>query len=124
METNESISLIENFKNRISQSIKENLILSILSTLWLQFLENQNFTLSEKENFKKDFIKNWKSNIINITQNELKKFNETLNNENADIINIISGKNIVPDIEDYQKIINECLLDIEKIYLQISERDK
>lgn len=81
-------------------------------------------TAPERQEFQKNFIKNWKTNIINVTQKQLKDFNELLNNENIDIINIISGKNVSPDVEDYQKIINECVLEIEKIYWQLSEKEK
>lgn len=103
------------FKEKTLSSLKESLILSLLSMIWIK-LTSESFSESEKTNIEKEFISSWKKNISSNIQNELLNINNLLNDENIDMINMISGSKNIADIEDYQQIINESIKEIEKIF--------
>lgn len=125
MEINESIKLEEEkFKERIMHGMKENLILSIISFLWNYILNNSSDPLQDKSKIEKDFINFWKENITSITQEQISSINQILNNENIDMINIITDNKNVADIEDYQQIINESIKETESIFWKICGKDK
>jgi succinate dehydrogenase flavin-adding protein (antitoxin of CptAB toxin-antitoxin module) len=116
--------LKEHFKEKMFQTMKENLIFSIISFLWHKTFDSESFTESEKKETQKDFIKLWKDNIINVTQEQLKLINNLLNENNIDMINIITGEKETADIEDYQSLINSLIKETEKIYWKIcGEKD-
>jgi hypothetical protein len=103
------------FKEKTLSSLKESLILSLLSMIWIK-LTSESFSESEKTNIEKEFISSWKKNISSNIQNELLNINNLLNDENIDMINMIAGSKNIADIEDYQQIINESIKEIEKIF--------
>lgn len=103
------------FKEKTISSLKESLILSLLSMIWIK-LTSESFSESEKTNIEKEFISSWKKNISSNIQNELLNINNLLNDENIDMINMIAGSKNIADIEDYQQIINESIKEIEKIF--------
>lgn len=119
VENNNQNIFEEDYKEKLTDGIKENLILSIVSYLWNKSLESNSFTEQEGENFKKTFFKAWSSNVKTVTQNQLKEINEFLNDSNIDMLNIINGKKEVADIEDYQEILNKSMVEVEKIYWKI-----
>lgn len=106
----------EKFKEKIMIGMKENLFLSMLSFVWNKMADDIVSTPSEKESFQKDFIDLWKKNIHGITQEQLNAINKILNDSNIDMINIITGKSSVADVEDYQSTINDAIKEIEKIF--------
>lgn len=106
----------ERFKDKILTGMKENLFLSMIAFIWNKMLDEISSIDSEKEKLQKDFIDLWKSNINNITQEQLNTINKILNDSNIDMLNIITGKNEIADIEDYQLIINDSIKEVEKIF--------
>jgi succinate dehydrogenase flavin-adding protein (antitoxin of CptAB toxin-antitoxin module) len=106
----------EKFKEKILAGMKENLFLSMLSFIWNKVIDEIASMDNEKENLQKDFIDLWKKNINEITQEQLETINKILNDSNIDMINIISGKSSVADVEDYQSTINSAIKEIEKIF--------
>jgi succinate dehydrogenase flavin-adding protein (antitoxin of CptAB toxin-antitoxin module) len=52
-------------------------------------------------------------------QNQLKQINEVLNDSNIDLLNLITGKKEVADVEDYQQILNKSISEVENIYWKI-----
>lgn len=117
MDSNEQIEIEkEKFKDKILNGMKENLFLSMIAFIWNKMLDEISSMDSEKDKLQKDFIDLWKSNINNITQEQLNTINKILNDSNIDMLNIITGKNEVADIEDYQLIINESIKEVEKIF--------
>jgi len=106
----------EKFKEKIISGMKENLFLSMLAFIWNKVVDEMASTDSEKENLQKDFIDLWKKNIHQITQEQLDAINKILNDSNIDMINIITGKSSVADVEDYQSTINDAIKEIEKIF--------
>lgn len=106
----------EKFKEKIITGMKENLFLSMLAFIWNKTVDEMASTDSEKENLQKDFIDLWKKNIHQITQEQLDTINKLLNDSNIDMINIITGKSHVADVEDYQSTINSAIKEIEKIF--------
>jgi hypothetical protein len=97
-------------------AMKENLILSIISFIWSKVLDEIAQTDQEKESMQKDFISSWKVNINNIFQEQLNTINSILNESNVDMLNIITGKKEIADVEDYQAITNDAIKEIEKIF--------
>lgn len=120
MDNNQQIEIEkEKFKDKIFNGMKENLFLSVIAFVWNKVLDEISSTDSEKNKLQKDFIDLWKSNINNITQEQLQKINAILNDSNVDMLNIITGKNEVADIEDYQLIVNTSIKEVEKIFWKI-----
>lgn len=111
--------LEEDYKDKILNGIKENLILSLISFMWNKMIESDSFIEEDKENFQKMFIKTWKSNIHNITQDQLKQINTLLNDNNVDMLNIITGKKEIADVEDYQEVLTKTISEVENIYWKI-----
>lgn len=110
----------EKFKEKIIERMKENLFLSMLSFVWNKAIDEIASMDNEKENLKKDFIDLWKKNIHEITQEQLEAINKILNDSNVDMINIITGKSSIADVEDYQSTINGAIKEIEKIFWKMS----
>lgn len=108
----------DDYKNKILEGIKQNLILSMLSFLWCKLDENSN-SLENGSEFQKLFLENWKENIINVSQEQLKEINKALNDNNIDMLNIITGEKQITDIEDYQEILNKSIAEVESIYWKI-----
>jgi regulator of replication initiation timing len=106
----------EKFKEKMLNAMKENLILSIISFIWSKVLDEIAQTDQEKESMQKDFISSWKVNINNIFQEQLNTINSILNESNVDMLNIITGKKEIADVEDYQAITNDAIKEIEKIF--------
>lgn len=111
--------LEEDYKDKILNGMKENLILSLISFMWNKMIESDSFIEEDKENFQKMFIKTWKSNIHNITQDQLKQINTLLNDNNVDMLNIITGKKEIADVEDYQEVLTKTISEVENIYWKI-----
>lgn len=119
VENNMSNTIEDDYKDKIFNGMKENLLLCIISFLWNRIIESDSHLAQDKENFQKAFIKSWKENIKEITQAQLKQINQVLNESNIDILNLITGKKEIADVEDYQEILNISIADIEKIYWKI-----
>lgn len=114
----------EHFKEKMFETMKENLIFSIISFLWNKTFDSESFSETEKKETQKEFIKHWKNNITKITQEQLEIINNILNENNIDMINIITGQKEAADIEDYQILINSLIKETEKIYWKIcGEKD-
>lgn len=125
MDIDESFKLEEDkFKDRIHYVMKENLTLSILSFLWNYILNNLSDTSQNKDNIEKEFISFWKENIKTITQEQIGQINQILNDENIDMLNLITENKNIADIEDYQEIINECIKETESIFWKICGKEK
>ena len=107
----------EEFKDKIFIAMKENLIFSLISFIFAKIMDHENDT--EKKSFQKEFINHWKNNINEMTQNQLLAINGILNENNVDMLNIITGSSNIADIEDYQKIINESIKEVEDIFWKI-----
>jgi len=114
----------EKVKEKILAGMKENLTLSIISFLWNYVLENSSISAQEKKQMEKNFINFWKKNINEITQEQIKQINSILNDGNIDMINIITGKKQIADVEDYQNIINSSIKEIEGIFWKICGETK
>jgi hypothetical protein len=119
VENNTSNIIEDDYKDKILNGMKENLLLSIISFLWNKIIESDSHITQDKENFQKAFIKSWKENINEITQMQLKQINKVLNESNIDILNLITGKKEIADVEDYQEILNKSISEIEEIYWKI-----
>jgi succinate dehydrogenase flavin-adding protein (antitoxin of CptAB toxin-antitoxin module) len=119
VENNISNITDDDYKDKIFNGMKENLLLSIISFLWNKVIESDSHIEQDKENFQKAFIKSWKENISEITQMQLKQINKVLNESNIDILNLITGKKEIPDVEDYQEALNKSISEIEEIYWKI-----
>jgi succinate dehydrogenase flavin-adding protein (antitoxin of CptAB toxin-antitoxin module) len=119
VENNTQNIIDDDYKNKIFNGMKENLLLSIISFLWNKVIESDSHIEQDKENFQKAFIKSWKENISEITQMQLKQINKVLNESNIDILNLITGKKEIPDVEDYQEILNKSISEIEEVYWKI-----
>lgn len=115
-------SLIQqDFKEKILNAMKENLIFSLISFLFAKITDTD--SPEDKKHFQKEFINFWKNGIKEITQNQLASINNILNENDIDMINIISGETNIADTEDYQKIINESIKDVENIFWKICGED-
>lgn len=124
MEDNNINQEEEKVKEKILAGMKENLTLSIISFLWNYVLENSSISAQEKKQMEKNFINFWKKNINEITQEQIKQINSILNDGNIDMINIITGKKQIADVEDYQNIINSSIKEIEGIFWKICGETK
>jgi succinate dehydrogenase flavin-adding protein (antitoxin of CptAB toxin-antitoxin module) len=115
-------SLMEqDFKEKILSAMKENLIFSLISFLFAKVMDHNNEI--DKKAFEKEFISFWKKSINEITQNQLANINKILNENNIDMLNIISGQNNLADVEDYQHIINDSIKEVENIFWKICGED-
>lgn len=113
---------VENFKKSIFDGMKENLMFSMISYLWnssFNHSEESSFSEGNKQDIEKNFINSWKDTILSVTQAQLKNINKLLNDENVDMLNIISDKKEILDIEDCQIIINSSIKEIENIFWKI-----
>ncbi len=119
MENNTSNIFEDNYKEKIFNGMKENLLLSIVSFLWNKIIESDSYLEQDREKFEKAFIKAWKESVNEIMQNQLKQINEVLNDSNVDLLNLITGKKEVADVEDYQEILNKSMSEAEDIYWKI-----
>lgn len=124
MEDNNINQEEEKVKEKILAGMKENLTLSIISFLWNYVLENSSISAQEKKQMEKNFINFWKKNINEITQEQIKQINSILNDGNIDMINIITGKKQIADVEDYQNIINSSIKETEGIFWKICGETK
>lgn len=119
---NEFKSLMQqDFKEKMLSSMKENLIFSLISFLFAKVMDHGNEI--DKKAFEKEFISFWKKSINDITQNQLANINNILNENNIDMLNIISGKSNLADIEDYQQAINDSIKEVENIFWKICGED-
>ena len=119
VENNTSNIFEDSYKEKIFNGMKENLLLSIVSFLWNKIIESDSYLGQDREKFEKAFIKAWKESINEIMQNQLKQINEVLNDSNIDLLNLITGKKEVADVEDYQQILNKSISEVENIYWKI-----
>ncbi len=119
VENNTSNIFEDNYKEKIFNGMKENLLLSIVSFLWNKIIESDSYLEQDREKFEKAFIKAWKESVNEIMQNQLKQINEVLNDSNVDLLNLITGKKEVADVEDYQEILNKSMSEAEDIYWKI-----
>jgi len=119
VENNTSNIFEDSYKEKIFNGMKENLLLSIVSFLWNKIIESDSYLDQDREKFEKAFIKAWKESINEIMQNQLKQINEVLNDSNIDLLNLITGKKEVADVEDYQQILNKSISEVENIYWKI-----
>jgi succinate dehydrogenase flavin-adding protein (antitoxin of CptAB toxin-antitoxin module) len=119
VENNTSNIFEDNYKEKIFNGMKENLLLSIVSFLWNKIIESDSYLEQDREKFEKAFIKAWKESVNEIMQNQLKQINEVLNDSNVDLLNLITGKKEVADVEDYQEILNKSMSEVEDIYWKI-----
>lgn len=78
----------------------------------------------EREEFRKNFISFWRKNVREISQDNLKGINEFLNENNADMINILSGEKEIADVEDYQEVIDSVIKETESIFQKITNPPK
>lgn len=111
----------QDFKDKILIAMKENLIFSLISFIFAKVMDFS--SEEEKKTFETEFISFWKKSINDITQNQLANINDILNENNIDMLNIISGKNNLADIEDYQQIINSSIKEVENIFWKICGHD-
>ena len=115
-------SLIQQeFKDKILTSMKENLIFSLISFIFAKITDLDSDI--DKKSFQKDFINFWKKNINETTQAQLSAINGILNENNIDMLNIITGSANIADVEDYQEIINETIKEVEGIFWKICGED-
>lgn len=111
----------QEFRERILAAMKENLTFSLISFIFAKIMDFDND--AEKKSFQKEFIAFWKNNINETTQNQLYAINGILNENNIDMLNIITGSPNLADTEDYQKIINETVKEVEGIFWKICGED-
>jgi succinate dehydrogenase flavin-adding protein (antitoxin of CptAB toxin-antitoxin module) len=119
VENNTSNIFEDNYKEKIVNGMKENLLLSIVSFLWNKIIESDSYLEQDRGKFEKAFIKAWKESVHEIMQNQLKQINEVLNDSNVDLLNLITGKKEIADVEDYQEIINKSISEVEDIFWKI-----
>ena len=112
----------QEFKDKILTAMKENLTFSLISFIFAKIMDFDNE--AEKKSFQKEFIAFWKKNINETTQNQLFSINSILNENNIDMLNIITGAPNLADVEDYQKIINETIKEVEGIFWRICGEDR
>ena len=110
----------ENFKQKIFSTLKENLMFSLMSYILGKMIDSETV---DKNKFQTEFIAFWKKSINETTQRELSVINNFLNESNIDMINIINGTDVLADTEDYQRIINESIKEVEGIFWKICGKD-
>jgi hypothetical protein len=116
----------EEFREKTFASMKENLMMAIVAFLWnlsIEQLEASNRVAvhgNTNDEIRKKFIAGWKSSMSSVARKHLEEVNKELNEQNADMLNMINGEPLFTDIEDYQQIINSNIKEIENVFNTIS----
>lgn len=120
---NKTTELLSSFKTRLESQLKDSLIFTIITLLWHKTISDMSSD-EEREEFRKNFISFWRKNVREISQDNLKGINEFLNENNADMINILSGEKEIADVEDYQEVIDSVIKETESIFQKITNPPK
>ncbi len=122
MASDQAVLSEQEFSEKSLAALKENFNNSILSFCFNYIINQITNDEKSKSELKRDIISSWKNGIKETNQQAFKDINERLHSINADMLNIITN-NTIPDIEDYQRISNANVKEVEKIFWKICGDD-